>query len=217
MITLANRGTALQGCVCVQRRRLVRRIAGEAIGLPSSSRHDSTACHRTPESTSGSAVARTSSSSARAKASSSWLGRRTRRDRDPAAATRQRGGGSAGRRGRVRSGAILVRSASRSPRSAAGPPGGKPRPLQHASADPWLHVRDGANPARALAVAVVVTGPEPPSPIVLTRLLAAGIDEDRAHQQLAEGVVLVDREPITDPAPDLQLPRPRRIVTALSA
>ena len=45
------------------------------------------------------------------------------------------------------------------------------------------------------------------------RLLAAGIDEDRAHQQLAEGVVLVDREPITDstPTPSYACGRPRRV------
>jgi hypothetical protein len=47
---------------------------------------------------------------------------------------------------------------------------------------------------------------------VLARLLAAGIAEDRARAQLAEGVVLVDGEPVTDP--DQPAAPPARIVIA---
>ena len=53
-------------------------------------------------------------------------GRRARRGRGRDAAMRRRGGGCAGRRGRVQSGAVIDRSAWSSPRSAAGPLGGKP-------------------------------------------------------------------------------------------
>ena len=47
---------------------------------------------------------------------------------------------------------------------------------------------------------------------MLARLLAAVISEDRARAQLAEGVVLVDGEPVTDP--DQPAPPPARIVIA---
>jgi hypothetical protein len=66
--------------------------------------------------------------------------------------------------------------------------------------------------ARVFGVAPVVTDAEPSSPIVLARLLTAGIAEEGARQQLAEEVVLVDGEPITNPT--IQRPYPARIVIA---
>ena len=51
-----------------------------------------------------------------------------------------------------------------------------------------------------------LTAPEPAPPSVLARLLAAGITEDRAHAQLAQGVVRVDGKTVTT----LTSPRRRR-------